>query len=356
MKSNELLEVIGEAQDAYILDANTPHKNIRPVWVKWAAAAACLCLIVASLATTFFLQEQGKFPWWPGGGNAGSEVTIYAVTVDGEKYWPMTFDHLKEWGIVPEDTVESDPQDAYVISNNDIGELIGIVEQCDDSRLIGAKLYHFSKYADNSEIAILEFDGTFSFYILDDVSYGGPGSFFSNVDPITGSIAVFPDTEILEDVASASLTEIDEETAYIFDNLGTYLPTHIKEGYHFAKASLYETTMNDGTKYYQLRVVYADGDISEADATINPETGEQSKDVPTTMANTYMVFVMNYNPGNEYTIYSGDALIGYINELPSNGVFHFALDDLYFGFVPYDLSSDDVMAVVASIFDNRNIE
>lgn len=47
MKSSELLEVIGEAQDDYILDAKTAKKKHTPVWVKWAAMAACLCLIVA---------------------------------------------------------------------------------------------------------------------------------------------------------------------------------------------------------------------------------------------------------------------------------------------------------------------
>ena len=47
MKSNELLEVIGEAQGAYILDAKIPQRKHTPVWMKWVAMAACLCLIVA---------------------------------------------------------------------------------------------------------------------------------------------------------------------------------------------------------------------------------------------------------------------------------------------------------------------
>jgi len=176
-----------------------------------------------------------------------------------------------------------------------------------------------------------------------------PGDWSDDIDPITASVAVFPDTEELKNVKSATLTDIDEGSAYSFDKLGAYLPTHIKEGYHFAKASLYETTMKDGTKYYQLRVTFADGDITEADSTTNPETGEQSKDAPLTTANTYMVFIMNYQPGEEYTIYYGDALTEYIRELPSNGVFHFSLDDMYVGFVPYDLTSEDVQAVVNSM-------
>lgn len=252
MKSYELLEVIGEAQDSYVIDAKAPKKKSTPVWVKWAAMAACLCLII-SLGIPIYIHNK------PGSGNDPG--------LGGE-------------GITPG---------------------------------------------------------------------GVPGDWSGDIDPITASIAVFPDTEELKNVKSATLTDIDEGTAYSFDKLGAYLPTYIKEEYHFAKASLYETTMNNGTKYYQLRVIYADGDISEADTTINPETGEQSKDALTTTANTYMVFIMNYQPGEGYTVYSGDALTEYIRELPSNGVFHFSIDDVYVGFVPYDLASEDVQAVVNSM-------
>lgn len=44
MKSHELLEVIGDAQDSYVLDAKAPKKKSTPVWVKWVAMAACLIL------------------------------------------------------------------------------------------------------------------------------------------------------------------------------------------------------------------------------------------------------------------------------------------------------------------------
>ena len=252
MKSHELLDVIGEAQDSYLLDAKASKKKTAPVWVKWAAMAACLCLIL-SLAIPIYIHNKPNSGNVPGLGGEG-------------------------------------------------------------------------------------------------ISPGGvPGDWSDDIDPITASLAVFPDTEELKNVKSATLTDIDEGTAYSFDKLGAYLPTYIKEGYHFAKASLYETTMKDGTKYYQLRVTFADGDITEAAPTTNPETGEQSKDAPLTTANTYMVFIMNYQPGEEYTIYSGDSLTEYIQELPNNGVFHFSIDDVYVGFVPYDLTSEDVQTVVNSM-------
>lgn len=49
MTSQELLEVIGETQDEYILDAKVPHRKHAPMWIKWVAAAACLCLILGTV-------------------------------------------------------------------------------------------------------------------------------------------------------------------------------------------------------------------------------------------------------------------------------------------------------------------
>ena len=46
MKSHELLDIIGEAQDSYLLDAKASPKRTIPVWSKWAAVAACLILIL----------------------------------------------------------------------------------------------------------------------------------------------------------------------------------------------------------------------------------------------------------------------------------------------------------------------
>ena len=252
MKSYELLEVIGEAQDSYVIDAKASKKKSTPVWIKWAAMAACLCLII-SLAVPIYIHNK------PGGGDGPG---------------------LGGQGITPG---------------------------------------------------------------------GVPGDWSGDIDPNTASVAVFPDTEELKNVASATLSDIDEATAYSFDKLGSYLPTHLVAGYHFAKGSLYETAMKDGAKYYQLRVTFADGNISEADPTIDPETGEQSKDSPAITSNSYMVWIMNYNPGKEYTIHSGDELTDYIKNLPSNGAFFFKVDDLFVGFAPSDLSSDEVMAVINSM-------
>ena len=70
MKSHELLEVIGEAQDNYLLDAKVSKKKTAPVWVKWAAMAACLILI-------FGLMIPKVFPLDPNnGGIVGPGGTV----------------------------------------------------------------------------------------------------------------------------------------------------------------------------------------------------------------------------------------------------------------------------------------
>lgn len=47
MKKEQLYEVLGDINENYINDAHmTTKKNFRPVWLKWGALAACLCLVV----------------------------------------------------------------------------------------------------------------------------------------------------------------------------------------------------------------------------------------------------------------------------------------------------------------------
>ena len=48
MKKEQLYEVFGDINENYINDAHkTVKKKSRPVWMKWGAMAACLCLVVA---------------------------------------------------------------------------------------------------------------------------------------------------------------------------------------------------------------------------------------------------------------------------------------------------------------------
>lgn len=50
MKKEQLYEAIGDINENYINDAHkTEKKKSRPVWLKWGAIAACLCLVAVGV-------------------------------------------------------------------------------------------------------------------------------------------------------------------------------------------------------------------------------------------------------------------------------------------------------------------
>lgn len=79
MRKEKLYEAIGDINDNYIDDAHmaTKKKN-RPVWLKWCAMAACLCLIVAG---AFAILLHGD-------DNTGDEVVVSSSVADVA---PMVF-------------------------------------------------------------------------------------------------------------------------------------------------------------------------------------------------------------------------------------------------------------------------
>ena len=149
------------------------------------------------------------------------------------------------------------------------------------------------------------------------------GSMPEGIDPVVASVAVYPADRSLSDIADATLKEITEEEAYGFDGLSEHLPSTVIEGYHFRNASIYETTMKDGSKYYLLRVDYTTGDKNIAD---------------------YSVQLTSFKPQTEDAIFASDSIPSDIS-----GYFHFERNGVYFGMSPGDLSYDEIMTVVNSI-------
>ena len=46
MRKEDFAEVLGEINEKHVLEARAERKAKKPVWVKWGAVAACLCLAV----------------------------------------------------------------------------------------------------------------------------------------------------------------------------------------------------------------------------------------------------------------------------------------------------------------------
>lgn len=76
MRPDELLDLIGMADEQYIADAKEARRpKDRPAWVKWAAAAACLALVVGG--GFGLLRQMGLGGADGGGGRGGSEGITY---------------------------------------------------------------------------------------------------------------------------------------------------------------------------------------------------------------------------------------------------------------------------------------
>ena len=181
MNSKKFSEAMSELDSKYVDEAiNYKKKSKKPIWIKWGAIAACLCLVVTGIAIS---QIPNVFP------DHGAGIDPGGTHPDG-------------------------------------------------------------------------------------------------IDPVIASIAVYPATESIEDVANATVESIAEVDAYGFDTLGEYLPASLPDGYHFGKADLYETTMKDGTVYYMLRVQYTTGY-----GTPQGSSGEEVAPDPNTLGNSLVVLL-----------------------------------------------------------------
>ena len=154
------------------------------------------------------------------------------------------------------------------------------------------------------------------------------------------SIAVYPAYESEENVADAQIVTLSETEAYSFETLGAALPTELPEGYSYQSGYLYDTTMEDGTKYYLLRVTFADGPAPEEIVT---EDGGVM--MPAEFPNEFIVTVTNYQPVENIELYaSGD-----IGDIDINDIWFSNGEGVYCAVEAYDLSADDVIIVFESM-------
>ena len=175
-----------------------------------------------------------------------------------------------------------------------------------------------------------------------------PGEHPDGVDPVIESMAVYPVTEDIRDALDATIESVDENTAYGIPGLGNHLPADLPGGYHFGKASLYETTMKNGTKYHLLRVTYTTGNDEITTAPANDDGGAAVAD-PSLFGSSFVVLIMDYEPRTNKPIYSFEDLREYLETKDDNGIFHFAYEDVYIGVSPDDLSAEEILDVVNSI-------
>ncbi len=149
------------------------------------------------------------------------------------------------------------------------------------------------------------------------------GAWPEGVDPKTASIAVYPATEKVQDVAEAELRFLyDEEDTLSYPHLGDYLPHTLPDGYWFAIAAVYETTMKDGGTYHLLRATYSKSDPDNFD----PEAPYLTDDC-------FDVQVLDYLPrtSKPTVFYSPET-----GKLPPSdaSIFYLTVDSIYIGISP----------------------
>ena len=166
----------------------------------------------------------------------------------------------------------------------------------------------------------------------------------SNMDAEAGiySIAVYPPNESEENVAHAQIISLSEEEAYSFEALGETLPVKLPEGYTFAGAYLYDTTMKDSTKYYLLRVTYANGKypeeiVTEDGGILAPDFNE--------MPDEFIVTVTNYAPTKDIKTFTAED----IGEIKVGGYWIEISEGVYCSFEAFEISDNEMMIIIESM-------
>ena len=161
MRGREMLDTIEHLNPAYIEAAAEKPKAKKAGWRKWGAMAACLCLVIAGIA----VHQTGRF-------REPQDTTIdhvaYGFCLEGNLnavYYPISFEERREYGLVPDDAVGLNKENTYQITEDDLGESMGIVASCGDESMIGCEVYHFAQYPDKDSICIMDTPTGYEFYV-----------------------------------------------------------------------------------------------------------------------------------------------------------------------------------------------
>ena len=162
MRGNDFLNKMENVDPAYVEAAEISSKKKTNTWVKWSAMAACLCLVI--VASVFVLPKathdtSNQVPDEP--------AEAIAFQMNGVLYSPITFDERKEFNLVPAEDIGLSKENTYIITDEDLGEQMGKIEQCANEALIGLPVYHFASWAEDDRICIINVNGAYAFYVRD---------------------------------------------------------------------------------------------------------------------------------------------------------------------------------------------
>ena len=157
MKTEKLLDAMGGIDDALVADAVQPKK--RQSRLKWAAAAACFCLIAIGVWSAGRFESPAE--------DVSTDSVAYGFRLEGIEnivYYPISFEERGRYGLLPEGAVGLSPENTYRITEADLGEPMGTVAVSGDEALIGCSVYHFASFPDYDSICILDGPSGYAFY------------------------------------------------------------------------------------------------------------------------------------------------------------------------------------------------
>lgn len=164
---------------------------------------------------------------------------------------------------------------------------------------------------------------------------------------ITYSVAVLPEDKSIDDVQSAYCNEIDEAAAHKEAGLSDYLPLRLPEGYHFGQASIYVTTMNDGTIYKKLLVTYRKG---EAPGALPNEEGAGVAQSTDDLGEEFRINIFSFRPVASAEVYAVEEIKRELaNGAFDSGYFYVQYGDHYVGIEPLSLSAGEILRMIDSI-------
>ena len=143
MNAKKFSDAMSELDTKYVDEAlnykkKAGKKKKKQNWTKWGAMAACLCLvIVGAFALPRFIGNDT--PDTP-----PAEENAYGFTMEGSDvlYFPISFSERKIFGIIDENATGLTAENTYKITADDLGNVMGIVGDSEDERMIGETVYH----------------------------------------------------------------------------------------------------------------------------------------------------------------------------------------------------------------------
>ena len=116
-----------------------------------------------------WIEEEAPAEDVPADDNSeGIHDIAYKIYFSDVAYAPISFQARKDYGLIDEAATGLTPENTYPITEADLGEVIGTVDDCPGNPdLIGCTIYHFAKYPDDMNICIVEVHGEYEFYVAE---------------------------------------------------------------------------------------------------------------------------------------------------------------------------------------------